>query len=79
MFSVELSSHFRANCNKNIVEVHEQSPDFPGWNTALVHQIRPSESGPSCNICIISSPAEFDPSPNNNHWDFQQLSDAITV
>lgn len=40
MFSVELSSHFRANRNKNIVEVHEQSPDFPGWNTALVHQIQ---------------------------------------
>lgn len=40
MFSVELSSHFRANCNKDIVEVHEQSPDFPGWNTALVHQIK---------------------------------------
>lgn len=40
MFFVELSSHFQANCNKNIVEVHEQSPDFPGWNTALVHQIK---------------------------------------
>lgn len=40
MFSVELSSHFRANSNKNIVEVHEQSPDFASWNTELVHQIQ---------------------------------------
>lgn len=40
MFSVELSSHFQANCNKNIVEVHEQSPGFSGWKTALVHQIQ---------------------------------------
>lgn len=31
---------FQANCNKNIAEVHEQSPSFPGWNTALVHQIK---------------------------------------